>query len=172
MTSWKTFPVLHGDQDFHFKQSQTPDFKVETETVMCTAMCPTTPTDTVGVCSVTISRDTVMCSSSPSSMPASQRTPSLHSSIIGSVSSMSKCRGETLNKTHGKWFWSCVWKWKFQWKKIQKMKFHQLDSWSNNLLMDLQWRARLWSVNTAIECETTENDLMLNLLVDLWMVSH
>ena len=73
MTSWKTFPVLNGDQDFHFKQSQTPDFKVQTETVMCTAMWPTTPTDTV-VCSVTISRDTVMCSSSPSSMPASQTT--------------------------------------------------------------------------------------------------
>ena len=73
MTSWKTFPVRHGDQDFHFKQSQTPDFKVEKETVMCTAMCPTTPTDNV-VCSVTISRDTVMCSSSPSTMPASQTT--------------------------------------------------------------------------------------------------
>ena len=43
MTSWKTFPVLHGDQDFHFKQSQTPDFKVEKETVMCTAMCPQPP---------------------------------------------------------------------------------------------------------------------------------
>ena len=65
--------VLHGDQDFHFKQSQTPDFKVKTETVICIAMCPTTPTDNV-VCSVTISRDTVMCSSSPSSMPASQTT--------------------------------------------------------------------------------------------------